>query len=70
MRKASRSEPARDAQAGGEAASVSLRRARSSPARIIRSSSLCTTLDSELVCSSVMVGWGGAITQHAIMGRR
>jgi len=56
MRKASRSGPRETPKRAASAASVSLAPGASSPERIMRSSSPCTTLASELVCSRTMVG--------------
>ena len=60
--------PARDAEAGGERHLGELLAGRSSPDRIIRSSSPWTTLESELVCRSVIVGCGGAAAAREAIG--
>ena len=69
MRKASRNGPRETPRRAASAVSVSFSPGLSSPERIIRSSSLWTTLASELVCSRVMVGCGaGAAASAGIRG--
>ena len=65
MRNASRSGPRETPRRAASAISVSFSPGRSSPERIMRSSSPWTTLESELVCSSVMVGCGAAAAARA-----